>query len=74
MLEKYDQNKFNQENNNQEKWEHFSATGKVMDYLDYRACVDGDLAQARWKREDTENGADHSVERYRSVSNAHKGL
>lgn len=74
MLEKYEQKKDYQEKSNQEKWEHFSATGKVMDYLDYRACADDYLTQARWKREDTEDGADHSVERYRSVSNAHKGL
>ena len=58
-----------------EKWNRFTATGSVRDYLEYRACAKEISAADRCvMREDKEDGADHPAEWNGTLSNAHRGL
>ena len=58
-----------------EKWNRFTATGSVRDYLEYRACTRETQAVGTCEiREDREHGADHPVEWNGTLCNAHRGL
>lgn len=58
-----------------EKWNRFSVTGSVRDYLEYRAGVrETGQAAACAVREEKNYGADHPAERNGALCNAHRGL
>ena len=58
-----------------EKWNRFTATGSVRDYLEYRACTRETNASGGCAvREEREHGTDHPVEWNGALRNAHRGL
>jgi hypothetical protein len=52
-----------------EKWERFTVTGSVRDYLEYRACT-REGGEPGAKREEWKHGADNSAERDRTLCDA----
>ena len=58
-----------------EKWNRFTATGSVRDYLEYRACArEISAAGGSVMREEKEDGADHPAEWNGTLRNARWGL
>lgn len=58
-----------------EKWNRFSVTGSVRDYLEYCASARAtDAADGYAVREEKKHGADHPAERNGALCNAHRGL
>lgn len=59
-----------------EKWNRFTVTGNIRDYLAYRACaqdVQG-ACQNGIREEREEHGTDHPSEWNGAFCNAHRGL
>jgi hypothetical protein len=52
-----------------EKWDRFTVTGSVRDYLEYRAGA-YDTSDTGAKREEHKHGADNSAEWDRALRNA----
>ncbi|MDD7641665.1 MAG: hypothetical protein PUK75_04150 [bacterium] len=59
-----------------EKWNRFTVTGSVRDYLDYRACIQEMYPAGRngMREEREEHGTDHPSEWNGALCNAHRGL